>query len=272
MSFSNPLPAGIRQVTPDYVSDGAALAYNFPFRLWAPQDLAVLVLPPGATLWQPLAYATQYAVALLSGGLAGATATLVAAQPAGTLVRLQGLRTPSRLTSVVNGGAVQSAPFESELDCIEATLQELRRDTGAEAARALAAEAALANALAVEVARAEAAEGLLTTGLAAETTRAQSAEAALPSLLATYGLNVGNFVTNRQARAWLAAYIPAGEAALYLIDNAVPADIANAVTIQWRNGMTMQSGDALYIFIENTLALTGPQMAVAFTAMKGLAP
>lgn len=126
MSFANPLPAGIRQVVPDYVSDGLNVAWSFPFRLWGVADVAVFVSTTAGASWTRLALGTQYSVTL--NGVTSATVTLLAAQPAGALVRLMGLRTPQRTTSVVNDGVVQSAPLESELDVVEAVAQELRRD------------------------------------------------------------------------------------------------------------------------------------------------
>lgn len=128
-------------MVPDYVSDGATLTYSFPFRLWNAVDLAVLVQAPGAALWTPLVNGVDFSVLL--NGVISATVTLAHAQAAGVLIRVMGLRTPSRLTSVVNDGSVQSTPLESEFDVVEATMQELRRDISAETTRAEAAEAAL---------------------------------------------------------------------------------------------------------------------------------
>jgi hypothetical protein len=235
MSFQNPLPAGIRQVVPDYVSDGATLIYNFPFRLWATADLAVLTQAVGAAVWTQLNLSTDYTVALLSNGLSGANITLAVAQPAGTLIRLEGLRTPSRLTSVVNNGSVQSAPLESELDCVEATMQELRRDMNA------------------------------FTAAVAEVNLQQA-------ILTALGAQDQNFATLRQAQTWLAATSTNGLANIYVVDNAIPADIANAVTIQWRRGNVMRSGDALYAFIQSVLSLSSAQMSAALAAMKGYTP
>lgn len=129
MSFQNPIPAGIRQVVPDYVSDGVTTAFGFPWRLFNVIDLLVEVLPPGATAWAGLSLGPNYTIAV--NGTNSATVNLVVAQPAGTLVRLQGLRVPERLTSVVNDGVVQSLPLETEFDALEATAQELRRDVAA---------------------------------------------------------------------------------------------------------------------------------------------
>jgi len=142
MSFQNPLPAGIRQVVPDYVSDGATLTWSFPFRLWAGQDLAAFWSADAGATWHPLTYGTDYTVALV--GTTGASVTLAVAQTASNRIRLMSVRTPARLTSVVNDGVIQSAPIESELDCIEATMQELRRDINGPFATAAAAAVAAA--------------------------------------------------------------------------------------------------------------------------------
>ncbi|MFZ1963364.1 MAG: hypothetical protein WAU78_07835 [Roseiarcus sp.] len=137
MSFQNPLPPGIRQVVPDYVSDGVTLAWGFPFRLWAAADLSVFVSSNAGATWTELNNGADYTVAIV--GVTAATVNLAAAQPSGNLIRLISARTPSRTTSVVNDGVVQSAPMESELDCVEATMQELRRDVDAISAGAVAA-------------------------------------------------------------------------------------------------------------------------------------
>lgn len=131
MSFSNPLPPGIRQVVPDYVSDGVTRAWGFPWRVFATADLAVFVSADGGNTWTQLAQGggpSRFTVALV--GITAATVTLGAAQPSGNLIRIKGLRIAQRLTSVVNDGVVQSAPMEAELDADEATLQELQRDVG----------------------------------------------------------------------------------------------------------------------------------------------
>jgi hypothetical protein len=149
MSFQNPLPPGIRQVVPDYISDGVALVWGFPFRLFAPADLYVGVRATIDDPFTALTLGVDFTITI--AGLTSALVTLTTPQPTGTFIRIMGLRVPSRTTSVVNDGVVQSAPFEAELDVIEATMQELRRDcgggvdTGAEPQRAMAAEAALAN-------------------------------------------------------------------------------------------------------------------------------
>lgn len=149
MSFQYPLPPGIRQVAPDYVSDGSTTVFGFPFRLWSAADLYVGTAPagtipgPGNVSFTRLTLNVDYTVTI--NGAYSASVTLLAAQPVGTLIRLQGLRTPSRTTSVINDGVVQSAPMESELDVVEATLQEVRRDVVAQSDLILAAATANAS-------------------------------------------------------------------------------------------------------------------------------
>lgn len=73
-------------------------------------------------------------------------------------------------------------------------------------------------------------------------------------------------VTQKQLRGWLANNgIPAY---IYTVDAVCPADIANAVNIQWLHGNTMVQGDPLYVFIETTLGFTPTQMATAYQAME----
>jgi hypothetical protein len=72
-------------------------------------------------------------------------------------------------------------------------------------------------------------------------------------------------VTQKQIRGWLANNgVPAY---IYTVDAECPADIADAVNIQWLHGNTMVQGDPLYVFIETTLGFTAFQMATAFQGM-----
>lgn len=128
MSLQYPLPKGIRQVVPDYVADGATtVAFAIPFRFFDPTDIWVGHQPTGSTAaFVQNVLGTDYQIS--GAGLeAGGTVTFFSPPPAG-LVRIMGLRTPSRLTSTVNDGAIISSALEAELDVQEMTLQELRRD------------------------------------------------------------------------------------------------------------------------------------------------
>jgi hypothetical protein len=80
----------------------------------------------------------------------------------------------------------------------------------------------------------------------------------------------GTLVTQKQLRTWLA--LNGNPLYIYTVDQAVTADIATAVNIQWNHGNTMIQGDALYNFIQSTLGLTGPQMLSAFAAMGAYTP
>jgi hypothetical protein len=134
VSFAYPLPKGTRQVVPDYACDGVtAPALPIPFRFFDPTDIWIGWAPAGyAGLWPGMTqkvFGVDYTVT--GAGLeAGGTATFTSVPPAGIL-RVMGLRTPSRLTSVVNDGALISSAIENELDVQEMTLQELRRDVNA---------------------------------------------------------------------------------------------------------------------------------------------
>ena len=88
--------------------------------------------------------------------------------------------------------------------------------------------------------------------------------------LATLGATAAPTVTQRQMRAWLATN--GAPLYIYTVDNACPADIANAVNIQWNHGNTMVQGDALYNFIQATLGFTAGQMLAAIFAMEAYAP
>ena len=88
--------------------------------------------------------------------------------------------------------------------------------------------------------------------------------------LAQLGATASPTVTAKQMRGWLAAN--GAPLYIYTVDNAVPADIANAVNIQWNHGNTMVQGDALYNFIQTTLGFTPSQMLAAILAMGAYAP
>lgn len=126
MSLTYPLPKGTRQ-SPDMAANGVTTSFPFAFRLLDPTDLIVLVQPAGSpTFGAPLVLGVDYTVAGV--GLNGGGTVNFTIAPASGLVRLLGKRVPSRLTSVVNAGAVVSAALELELDATELTMQELRRD------------------------------------------------------------------------------------------------------------------------------------------------
>ncbi|MBV1707411.1 MAG: hypothetical protein KGQ37_09420 [Hyphomicrobiales bacterium] len=137
MSATYPLPKGTRQVTPDYACDGVLTAFAIPFRFFDPTDIYVATSTTGPNGFVQAQLGTAYTISG-AGSAGGGTVNFIAPPPAG-LVRVMGLRTPSRLTSVVNGGALIAAALENELDVQEMTLQELRRDINVAMANALAA-------------------------------------------------------------------------------------------------------------------------------------
>ena len=88
--------------------------------------------------------------------------------------------------------------------------------------------------------------------------------------LATLGATSVPTVTAKQLRGWLAAN--GAPLYIYMVDNVCPADIANAVNIQWNHGNTMVQGDALYNFIQATLGFTAAQMLETIFAMEAYTP
>jgi hypothetical protein len=129
MSLSNPLPRGVRQ-SPVYKADGATVTFGVPFWFLDPLDLCVEVIAPGG--WPIAIYQNLSGYTVAGAGQTGGGAVIFNAPPVfGALVVIIGLRTPNRTTSVVNGGSVVSSALETELDVIEATCQELRRDISA---------------------------------------------------------------------------------------------------------------------------------------------
>lgn len=170
MSLAYPLPKGTRQVTPDYAANGVTTAFPVPFRFLDPTDIYVGVQAAGAVVFTQAVLGVDYTLTG-TGVESGGTATFAIAPADGGLVRVMGLRTPSRLTSVVNDGAIQSTPLEDELDAIEITLQELRRDENAGAA-ALNAAIASASASATSAASSASAAAASSTSAAAYATQA----------------------------------------------------------------------------------------------------
>jgi hypothetical protein len=112
----------------------------------------------------------------------------------------------------------------------------------------------------------------LIPGAAAAVQAANGAATKAATALNAIGAPSSDMCTLRQAQTWLSTSTLSGGSDLYAIDNAISADIANALTIQWRRGALMQSGDGLYAFIAATLGLNAAQMKTAFAAMQGLAP
>ena len=44
------------------------------------------------------------------------------------------------------------------------------------------------------------------------------------------------------------------------VDDAISANVTSDINVQWRNGLTFQSGDTLYTFVKSTLGYTDAQM------------
>ena len=45
------------------------------------------------------------------------------------------------------------------------------------------------------------------------------------------------------------------------VDDAISADVTSNINVQWRNGLSFQSGDTLYNFVKATLSYTDDQMS-----------
>ena len=124
MSLTNPLPRATRTSAP-YLADGVNAIYAVPFWFLDPLDLVVQINTAG--VYTVLRGGVGYTANNL-GNPGGGLVTLSAVPTAGAIVTIFGRRTPSRMTSVFNGGQVVAAAIDMELDVIEATMQELRRD------------------------------------------------------------------------------------------------------------------------------------------------
>ncbi len=127
MSQTNPIPRTTRGPV-DLPATAGQTVFPFPFWLYDDEDVEVRRRLVGETEFSaPLALGVQYTVTNLDV-TGGANVVMAAGQAAGTVIRLLGLRVPTRTTSVVQGGVVRSGPLERELDLLNTTQQELRRD------------------------------------------------------------------------------------------------------------------------------------------------
>ncbi len=124
MSLTNPIPRGTR-VSPPYMADGINAAYNVPFWFLSPLDLEIAILLGGAT--QTLSGGVGYSATGM-GLPSGGSVQLASVPVVGSIVTIIGHRIPNRTTSVMNGGVVSGAALDLELDTVEASMQELRRD------------------------------------------------------------------------------------------------------------------------------------------------
>lgn len=241
MSATYPLPKGTRQVVPDYAADGSTtVAFAIPFRFFDPTDIWVGHRAAGSTAaFVQNTLGTDYSIS--GAGLeAGGTATFFAPPPAG-LVRVMGLRTPSRLTNTVNDSAINSAALENELDVQEMTLQEIRRDMSALMAFFAAIYGPPPAALASKYI------GFDSSGN-------------LTLVVAASGALIPGAVTARQFRLALAAsnLVPAVVAG-------IPADTDDGANIAWFGGAIVSPSDALWTNVKTTLGYSGAQMIALMT-------
>jgi hypothetical protein len=125
MSLSNLLPRETR-VSPAYDCNGSRRTFGVPFWFLSALDLVIVVtLPAGGKIM----YLDGAGYSVSGAGLAaGGDVTLDVAPPSGASAQIFGKRLASRLTSVYQGGQVNGAALDIELDAVTATAQELRRD------------------------------------------------------------------------------------------------------------------------------------------------
>lgn len=126
MSQQFPIPRTTRGPIVLIASAGQT-AFTFPFWVTDGRDIEVRVKIAGGLIFgAPLTFGSQYSVTNLNQN--GGATVILPPQVAGNAVRLRGKRVPTRTTSVVQGGTVRSLQLEQELDLINTTQQELRRD------------------------------------------------------------------------------------------------------------------------------------------------
>jgi hypothetical protein len=125
MSLTNPLPRETR-VSPAYACDGITRSFVVPFWFLAAEDLVIrLTSPLGAVT----VFRDGVGYTVSGAGETGGGSVILSAAPANLwTAKIYGRRLPSRLTSVYNGGVVNGAALDRDLDEKTATQQELRRD------------------------------------------------------------------------------------------------------------------------------------------------
>ena len=70
----------------------------------------------------------------------------------------------------------------------------------------------------------------------------------------------GLFCTNRQFRSALVAIQSPAPNAMVEVNNNIPVDISDPVSIQWNYGSWVVEGDDVYLFTQTTLGYTDNQM------------
>lgn len=137
MSLTNPIPRGTREVTVT-TAPGQTQFGPLDFLLFDNLDLAISARAPGGEFFAALAPGdfTVTPAAPAAAWPAFPVVTLAVPRPAGSTLRLRGVRIPSRATDVTRAGKLQSQSLERELDKQVATEQELRRDIDRSSANA----------------------------------------------------------------------------------------------------------------------------------------
>jgi len=130
MSTEIPITRSTRQVTRDATAGQTVFTYDAG-PVWDLADLVVQTKATGASRFTTIT--TGFTLALLSGGVGGATATFaVAPRPTAgdpaIQVRLTSRRIHERQTDVSRAGRIHTPSVEREHDKLTTTLQELRRD------------------------------------------------------------------------------------------------------------------------------------------------
>lgn len=130
MSTAIPIQRSSRQVTQDATAGQTVFTFDAGV-VWDVLDIVVKIKVAPATRFTTIT--TGFTVALLSGGLSGASVTFAVAPRPGsgdpaTQVRIASKRVHERSTDVSRSNRLHTPSFETEADKVTTTLQELRRD------------------------------------------------------------------------------------------------------------------------------------------------
>lgn len=130
MSTAIPITRSSRMVTLTATAGQLVFTFNAG-PVWDTADLVVQSRLPGAARFSTLI--SGFTLALVSGGIGGATATFaVAPRPTAgdpaIEIRIASRRTHERVTDVSRAGRIHTPSIEREHDELTTTLQELRRD------------------------------------------------------------------------------------------------------------------------------------------------
>lgn len=124
MSALFPIPRSVRRL--DLVASASQTVFTVDFPVLDAGDVSVARQASGNTYFTALTNGVDFTVSGVSA--TGATVTLIVPAGAGDVYRISGARVAARTSSLPPSGSKMRPALEGELDAINLTLQELRRE------------------------------------------------------------------------------------------------------------------------------------------------